>query len=95
MDIPPPPSVLSPVPQPAAFTQPFSTLVNAAVLFCFSIHRHTYTNFAPPETPDEPLARSQRSPSCLGLSLNLIYKLSVDPSRCHYQNMWMFIVNQL
>lgn len=41
--LPPPSPSLSPVPQPAAFTQPFSTLVNAAVLFCFSIHRHTYT----------------------------------------------------
>lgn len=41
--LPPPSPSLSPVPQPAAFTHPFSTLVNAAVLFCFSIHRHTYT----------------------------------------------------
>lgn len=42
---------LSLIPQPVAFTQPFSTLLNAALLFCFSIHRHRYTNFiAPPPT---------------------------------------------
>lgn len=59
---PPPPiksphcSTLSLVPQSAAFTQPFSTLVNAAVPFCRSIQRHTNTNFIalPPTTTTTP-----------------------------------------
>lgn len=77
---PSPPSPSSSlVPQPAAFTQPFSTLVNAALLFCFSIHRHAHTHahkFHRPlstlETPDEPLGFSQKNPSSLWLSPNLV-----------------------
>lgn len=108
---PHPPPMLSLIPQPAAFTQPFSTLVNAAILFYFSIHRHTYTNFVAPLQPrdtrwaprfftKEPLPSLTVPKSSLDTQTHnntdtSWVAWSFDPSHCQYQKLWIFIINKL
>lgn len=108
MDIWPPSCCPSPLPrpspsltpQPAAFTQPFSTLVSTAFLFCFSIHRHRYRHFYPLpkhththiEAPDEPRGFGQRNPFLFTPNLRCLNRLVLQvwtSSSCLYQLMWI------